>query len=84
MAAAKTAKSLAPMTVLVCRTNSFMVSIAYVIYQQQPRPGHNHQLGTMGRAYLLPDRKPMKVVQCWCYVVKLTGTGLNNHMQPKS
>jgi len=50
MAAAETAKSLAPMTVLVRRTSSFMVSqTADVVDRQQPRPGHNRRLGTTGR-----------------------------------
>ena len=80
------------MTVLVCRTNSFMVSAdrsADLIDRQHPRPGHNRRLSTTGETHLksleddhgkfeqyaLPDRKPMKVAQYQCYLVKLPGTG---------
>ena len=47
MATAETAKSLAPMTVVVCHTNTPTVSWCRqptdVVDRQQPRPGHNHR-----------------------------------------
>jgi len=92
MAAVKTAKSLALMTVLVLRTNSFMVSAnrrcrqlaaaeartqSSARYDWVRRRRHLKTIMASWNGICCRIGSQRRVAQYWCYVVKLLDTGHN-------